>query len=91
MIVANHPSLIDYVMLASVMPETDCLVKSALLKNPFLSGVIRAADYLINDQADALLPASSQRLQQGVYNTTSRHCGGPVCCSSNPGKGLDRA
>ena len=65
LIVANHPSLIDYVMLASVMPETDCLVKSALLKNPFLSGVIRAADYLINDQADALLPASSQRLQQG--------------------------
>lgn len=63
--VANHPSLIDYVMLASVMPETDCMVKSALLKNPFVSGVIRAADYLINDQADALLPASRQRLQQG--------------------------
>ncbi len=65
LVVANHPSLIDYVMLASVMPETDCLVKSALLKNPFLSGVIRAADYLVNDQADALLPASRQRLQQG--------------------------
>ncbi|WP_159236537.1 lysophospholipid acyltransferase family protein [Raoultella terrigena] len=65
LVVANHPSLIDYVMLASIMPETDCLVKSALLKNPFVSGVIRAADYLINDQADALLPASRQRLQQG--------------------------
>ncbi|MBW9461323.1 1-acyl-sn-glycerol-3-phosphate acyltransferase [Kluyvera sp. EC_51] len=65
LIVANHPSLIDYVMLASIMPETDCLVKSALLSNPFLSGVIRAADYLINDQADALLPASRQRLLQG--------------------------
>ena len=58
LVVANHPSLIDYVMLASVMPETDCMVKSALLKNPFVSGVIRAADYLINDQADALLPAN---------------------------------
>lgn len=65
LVVANHPSLIDYVMLASIMPETDCLVKSALLKNPFVSGVIRAADYLINDQADSLLPASRQRLQQG--------------------------
>lgn len=65
LVVANHPSLIDYVMLASIMPETDCLVKSALLHNPFVSGVIRAADYLINDQADALLPASRQRLQQG--------------------------
>lgn len=65
LVVANHPSLIDYVMLASIMPETDCLVKSTLLNNPFVSGVIRAADYLINDQADSLLPASQQRLQQG--------------------------
>lgn len=32
LVVANHPTLIDYVLLASVMPETDCLVKSALLK-----------------------------------------------------------
>lgn len=65
LVVANHPSLIDYVMLASVMPETDCMVKSTLLKNPFLSGVIRAADYLINDSADALLSTCRQRLQQG--------------------------
>nr|WP_282081901.1 lysophospholipid acyltransferase family protein [Klebsiella pneumoniae] len=65
LVVANHPTLIDYVLLASVMPETDCLVKSALLKNPFVSGVIRAADYLINSQADALLPACQQRLDQG--------------------------
>ncbi|WP_375143673.1 lysophospholipid acyltransferase family protein [Citrobacter farmeri] len=65
LVVANHPTLIDYVLLASVMPETDCLVKSALLKNPFLSGVVRAADYLVNSQADALLPASQQRLAQG--------------------------
>ena len=65
LVVANHPTLIDYVLLASVMPETDCLVKSALLKNPFLSGVVRAADYLVNSQVDALLSASQQRLAQG--------------------------
>lgn len=28
LVVANHPTLIDYVILASVMPETDCLVKA---------------------------------------------------------------
>lgn len=65
LVVANHPTLIDYVLLASVMPETDCLVKSALLRNPFLGGVVRAADYLINSQADTLLPACQQRLAQG--------------------------
>lgn len=65
LIVANHPTLIDYVLLASVMPETDCLVKSSLLRNPFIGGVIRAAGYLVNSQADELLPASQQRLAQG--------------------------
>lgn len=65
LVVANHPSLLDYVLLASVMPETDCMVKSALLKNPFVSGVIRSADYLINSQADSLLPACRQRLAKG--------------------------
>ncbi|WP_376784303.1 lysophospholipid acyltransferase family protein [Atlantibacter subterraneus] len=65
LVVANHPTLIDYVLIASVMPETDCLVKNALLKNPFLGGVVRAADYLVNDQADALLPACRERLARG--------------------------
>lgn len=65
LVIANHPTLIDYVLLASVMPETDCLVKSALLNNPFVSGVIKAADYLINSQADTLLSACEQRLRQG--------------------------
>ena len=45
--------------------ERGCLVKSALLRNPFVSGVIRAADYLINSEADTLLTASQQRLAQG--------------------------
>lgn len=65
LVIANHPSLLDYVLLASVMNETDCLVKSALLRNPFVSGVIRAADYLINSEADTLLAASQQRLARG--------------------------
>lgn len=65
LIVANHPSLLDYVLVASVMPETDCMVKSALLHNPFVSGVIRSADYLLNTQADSLLPESRRRLSRG--------------------------
>ena len=65
LVVANHPTLIDYVLIASVMPETDCLVKGALLRNPFVSGAIRAADYLINSEADTLLSTCQQRLAQG--------------------------
>ncbi len=65
LIVANHPSLIDYVMIASVLPEMDCLVKAELQHSFFLRGVIRAADYLINSEAETLLPDSQQRLARG--------------------------
>ncbi|WP_416412782.1 lysophospholipid acyltransferase family protein [Pantoea sp. App145] len=65
LIVANHPSLIDYVMIASVLPEMDCLVKAELQHNFFLRGVIRAADYLINSEAATLLPESQRRLARG--------------------------
>jgi len=61
LIVANHPSLIDYVMIAAFMPTTDCIVKSTLTKNPFIKGVIRSADYLINNQSTILLPECSHR------------------------------
>ncbi|KAA9001943.1 1-acyl-sn-glycerol-3-phosphate acyltransferase [Affinibrenneria salicis] len=65
LVVANHPTLIDYVLLASFMPELDCLVKADLQKNIFFRGVIHAADYLINSQAASLLPDCRQRLAQG--------------------------
>ncbi|KGT93541.1 lysophospholipid acyltransferase family protein [Enterobacter cancerogenus] len=65
LIVANHPSLIDYVMIASVVPEMDCLVKAELQHNIFFNGVIKSADYLINSEADTLLPDSQQRLARG--------------------------
>ncbi|PWC20032.1 1-acyl-sn-glycerol-3-phosphate acyltransferase [Brenneria roseae subsp. roseae] len=65
LVVANHPTLIDYVLLASVMPDADCLVKADLQKNPFFCGVIRAADYLLNSRSDALLPDCQKRLDKG--------------------------
>ncbi|MFP1764188.1 lysophospholipid acyltransferase family protein [Lonsdalea quercina] len=65
LVVANHPTLIDYVMLASVMPEVDCLVKAELQKNVFFRGVIRSADYLINSQSYTLLPECERRLKRG--------------------------
>ncbi len=65
LIVANHPSLIDYVLIASQLPDVDCLVKAELRHHPFFRGVIRSADYLLNSEAATLLPESQQRLAQG--------------------------
>ncbi|MBJ7222270.1 MULTISPECIES: lysophospholipid acyltransferase family protein [unclassified Brenneria] len=65
LVVANHPSLIDYVLLASVMPDVDCLVKAELQHNFFIRGVIRSANYLLNSQSATLLPDCQQRLDAG--------------------------
>lgn len=65
LILANHPTLLDYVLIASIMPDVDCLVKAGLLRNPFLSGVIRACHYLPNNQHDVLLKECYSRLGQG--------------------------
>jgi len=65
LVVANHPSLLDYVLLASRMPRCDCIVKEALLNNLFVSGVIKAAGYLANAESERLLALCQQRLANG--------------------------
>lgn len=49
LIVANHPSLIDVVLLIALVHRADCVVKAALLRNPFTRGPVLAAGYVCND------------------------------------------
>jgi 1-acyl-sn-glycerol-3-phosphate acyltransferase len=48
LIVANHPSLLDVVLIMSMMRRTQCVVKPGVWKNPFMRGVIKAANYIPN-------------------------------------------
>ena len=36
LILANHPTLIDVVLLVSLLPNADCVVKSAVARNAFM-------------------------------------------------------
>lgn len=65
LVVANHPTLLDYVILAAFLPDIDCLVKSELQRNPFFGGAVKSADYLFNSQAQSLLDDCSRRLLRG--------------------------
>jgi 1-acyl-sn-glycerol-3-phosphate acyltransferase len=47
-VVANHPSLLDIVLIISVMKRAQCVVKEEVWKNPFMRGVIKATDYIPN-------------------------------------------
>jgi 1-acyl-sn-glycerol-3-phosphate acyltransferase len=62
LIVANHPTLLDVVFLVSNLPQTDCVVKQAVMSNPFMRGTAVCAGYLANDPGDALVDACAARL-----------------------------
>jgi 1-acyl-sn-glycerol-3-phosphate acyltransferase len=55
LVLANHPSLIDVVILISLIPQANCVVKSAVGKNPFMRGPVRAANYIINDEGVSMV------------------------------------
>ena len=46
LVIANHPSLLDVVLIMSMMHRTQCVVKPGAWKNPFMRGVIKAANYI---------------------------------------------
>jgi 1-acyl-sn-glycerol-3-phosphate acyltransferase len=65
LIVANHPTLIDIVLLIAELPQADCIVKKAAWSNPFLRGVVSGAGYIPNDDGSELLDACLARLREG--------------------------
>lgn len=64
-IVANHPSLIDYVLITSQLKQSDCLVKEAIWHNPFMRGVVSSAGYIPNKDPETLLVNCEERLTNG--------------------------
>ncbi|MGC7559765.1 lysophospholipid acyltransferase family protein [Pasteurella sp. PK-2025] len=66
LIIANHPTILDYVLIGSVLPEMDCVVKEALFHNPFCKTVVRCAGYIPNSaDPEKLLTACKERLANG--------------------------
>lgn len=64
-VIANHPSLIDVVILIAQIKNADCVVKNHLFKNPFIRGVITASGYISNSDPDQLINDCSQSLASG--------------------------
>lgn len=65
LILANHPSLIDVVVLISIIPNTDCVVKAHLFNNPFIKGVVSGTGYISNAQPDELIKDCNKSLEAG--------------------------
>ena len=65
LIVANHPTLIDVVILTSLFPRANCVIKGAVTRNIFMRSVVRAADYISNSQPEELLGSCVAYLKTG--------------------------
>ena len=64
-VVANHPSLLDVVVLIAYLPQADCIVKREAWANPFLRLIVSAAGYLPNERGDRLVANAAERLRSG--------------------------
>jgi 1-acyl-sn-glycerol-3-phosphate acyltransferase len=64
-IAPNHPTLIDVVLLLALAPQLDCVIKGALLRNPFTRGAVRAAGYIANTDGPALVARCAAVLREG--------------------------
>ena len=65
LIVANHPTLIDVVILISLFPQANCVIKEAVMRNPFMRGVVMAADYISNNEPGELVESCTKYLTSG--------------------------
>ena len=64
-IVANHPSLIDIVLLIGLIPNCLCLAKKELLKNPIMHNIVKYL-YIINDvDLDEFQQETKKALENG--------------------------
>ena len=64
-VVANHPTLIDVIQLLAQIEHGNCIVKRVMWNNPFLGGVVRAANYIPNSEPEELLLQCADVLRRG--------------------------
>ena len=81
-VVANHPGLLDAVLLVSLVPQAVCLMKGSLARNIVLSGTARLAGYIHNKSGLGLVKKCEERLKEGsnllVFPEGTRTVGGKL-------------
>lgn len=65
LVLANHITYIDVVVLLSYFPEAECVVKAALWRNPFFWSIVRTAGYISNARQEALPDVCAAHLAAG--------------------------
>lgn len=64
LVIANHPSLIDVVVLIGMMQQANCVVKQSLWSNPFTKGPVQSAGYILNAGSQQFVEDCVARLKE---------------------------
>jgi 1-acyl-sn-glycerol-3-phosphate acyltransferase len=83
LVLANHPTLLDVVLLISLMKNTSCIVKGPLFSHFATRGPVHAAGYISNASQD-WLKACAQALHSGsnvvIFPEGTRSVGNKALC-----------
>jgi 1-acyl-sn-glycerol-3-phosphate acyltransferase len=64
-VVANHPSMLDALLLVARLPRSACIMKAELMRNVFLGAGARLARYIRNDSPRSMIRLAVDDLKAG--------------------------
>ncbi len=64
-VIANHPTYLDVVVLLSLISDAACVVKASHWRHPCYAGVMRAARYVSNATHEGLIADGARALETG--------------------------
>jgi 1-acyl-sn-glycerol-3-phosphate acyltransferase len=64
-IAANHPSMLDALLIVARIPRGVCIMRASLMHNPFLGAGARLARYIRNDPPRGMIRTCVANLQAG--------------------------
>lgn len=66
-LIANHPSLLDAVMIVSRLPHVVCVMKAGLMRNILLGSAARLAGYIPNTGPLEIILQAGRALDEGAH------------------------
>ena len=64
-IAANHPSMLDAMLVVARVPRGICIMRASLMRNPFLGAGARLARYIRNDPPRGMIRSAVVNLKAG--------------------------
>ena len=81
-IAANHPSMLDALLVVARLPRGVCIMKAALMRNVFLGPGAKLARYICNDSTREILRSAVANLREGgqlvLFPEGTRTVGAPI-------------